>query len=175
MEPIENQIRKVPISELLPDPGNARKQTERSAWMQTESFHKFGAARSIVIDEEGTILAGNGATQAAADQGIQDVIIVPTDGKTLVAVQRTDMNNGMKKAYAIADNRTSDLSEWDHLRLAELNLDSEVNLDDWFRPDELEKLMTPMELLEEENQFEGGGGSMRCPNCGHEWTPGDKK
>lgn len=170
--PDSPEIKKISIDELTPDPKNARKQTERSHWMQSESFSRFGAGRSIVIDENGMILAGHGATQAAADLGIKEVIVVPTDGNTLVAVQRTDLSAGDKKAYAIADNRTSDLSTWDPLVLAQLNLDPEVDLSDWFKEDELQSLITPMELQEEQSEEEPQG--ITCPHCGAIFQLGDK-
>ena len=169
------KVTEMAIEELLPDQKNARRQTERSAFMQAESMHRFGAARSIVIDEENTILAGNGATQAAADMGIKKVIVVPADGKTLVAVQRTDLSEGQKKEYAIADNRTSDLSEWDPLQLAQLNLDAEVELTNWFRDDELEKLIMTPDIEPEETEPPEDDYEVSCPSCGHTFKPEAKK
>ena len=170
----ETQIKRISIEDLTPDPGNARKQTERSHWMQSESFSRFGAGRSIVIDENGMILAGHGATQAAADMGIKEVIVIPTDGSTLVAVQRTDLTAGDKKAYSIADNRASDLSTWDPLALAHLNLDDEVDLNDWFKEDELQSLITPMELQDGGGQDEEEKEGITCPHCGAIFNFGDK-
>lgn len=142
--------------------------------MQSESFSRFGAGRSIVIDENGMILAGHGATQAAADIGIREVIVVPTDGSTLVAVQRTDLSPGDKKAYSIADNRTSDLSTWDPLALAQLNLDPDVDMTDWFKEDELQALITPMELQEEQSEQDEPSG-ITCPHCGAIFQLGDEQ
>lgn len=47
------------LGDLRPDPRNARKHNPRNIGMIEAALHEVGAARSIVIDEEGTILAGN--------------------------------------------------------------------------------------------------------------------
>ncbi len=58
------------IADLKPDSRNARKHNQRNLNMIVDALHKVGAARSIVIDEDGVILAGNGVVEAAADAGI---------------------------------------------------------------------------------------------------------
>ncbi len=52
---------KVPtrLDQLVQDPKNARRHTERNLAMIAESLETVGAARSIVIDERGRVLAGN--------------------------------------------------------------------------------------------------------------------
>ena len=50
------------IADLTPDPANRRKHNPRNIGMIVESLQKVGAARSIVIDEQGNILAGNAPT-----------------------------------------------------------------------------------------------------------------
>lgn len=131
----------VHISQLTPDPKNARKRTERSYGMLHRSLSDFGAGRSILVDENGLIIAGNGTVEAAASVGIERVLVVPVDGNTLVAVQRTDLDATSKTALAIADNRSSDTSEFDAAVLAQL-LEEDQNLDisPWFTKDEIRAL-----------------------------------
>ena len=69
-------IDRLPLGELKPLQPNARQRTERSAGMLVESLQRFGAARSIVIDEDNVVLAGNGTTDAAATAGIARVRVV---------------------------------------------------------------------------------------------------
>lgn len=148
----------VSLSQLRPDPSNARRRTERSATQIENSLSEFGAARSIVIDEAGTVLAGNGTLEAAASIGIERVLVVPADGNTLVAVQRTDLDERQKVRYAIADNRASDLSEWDAATLASLQEeDPDLHLDSFWTEAELDQLMGDLEQEEEEN--DGNTGS----------------
>ncbi len=134
------------LKDLKPDPRNARKRTERSAGLIARSLEQFGAARSIVIDENGQILAGHGTVEAAAQVGIEDVLVVPADGRTIVAVQRTDLSAEQKVQYAIADNRASDLSDWDADMLQELSTDHDLS--NWFNEDELAAILPDAEQLE---------------------------
>lgn len=148
----------VHLASLRPDPQNARKRTERSSALIEGSLSEFGAARSIVIDEEGKVLAGNGTVEAAASIGIEQVLIVPADGNTLVAVQRTDLDERQKRRYAIADNRASDLSEWDAITLADLIADDpDLRLDSYFTDAELDRLMGDLQEEEEEEGQNGDG------------------
>jgi DNA modification methylase len=123
------------IDTLKPDPRNARKRTERSATLIGESLKRYGAARSIVIDEDDRILAGNGTVEQARAAGITNVRIVETDGDEIIAVRRTGLTDQDKIGLAIADNRTSDLSEWDAEMLRQL--DAEYDLTPWFFEDEI--------------------------------------
>lgn len=137
---------------------NARRRTERSSALIEASLSEFGAARSIVIDEQGTVLAGNGTLEAASSIGIENVLVVPADGNTLVAVQRTDLSDRQKRRYAIADNRASDLSEWDAETLSELvEEDPELHLDSYFSDAELNQLMA--DLVTDEGQEDDKGKS----------------
>jgi DNA modification methylase len=136
------------ISDLTPDRRNARKRTERSAGMIAKSLEKFGAARSVVIDENGQLLAGHGTIEAAAQVGIENVLVVPADGNTVVAVQRSNLTPEQKVQYALADNRSSDLSEWDAEVLSELA--DEHDLQDWFQQDELDDILGQVQELDSE-------------------------
>lgn len=134
-----NEIRQAKISELTPDPNNANQGTERGGYMVRRSLEKLGAGRSVLIDKNGILIAGNKTTEAAAELGLEDAIIVPTDGTKLVVVQRTDLDlatDAKAKELAIADNRTGEIGlAWDNAVLEELAQD--VILDDWFTPEEM--------------------------------------
>jgi len=110
----------VTLAELKPDPHNARRHTPRNIGMIRQSLGEIGAARSIVIDENGVILAGNGVIEAAADAGIEHVQIVDADGETIIAVRRSGLTPEQKTRLALYDNRASELSDWEPLELAAL-------------------------------------------------------
>jgi len=129
------------IKDLKFDHKNARKRTDRSASLIAESLKRFGAARSIVIDEDGRILAGNGTVEGAKAAGIQKLRIIETDGNELIAVQRIGLSENEKVGLALADNRSSDLSEWDNEMLRQLS--EEQNLSPWFEQAEIEALIGP--------------------------------
>lgn len=106
------------IADLKPDSKNARKHNQRNLDMIVDALHKVGAARSIVIDEDGVILAGNGVVEAAAEAGIGRVQVVDADGETIVAVRRTGLTDEQKRKLAYYDNRTAEVAEWDAEQIA---------------------------------------------------------
>jgi hypothetical protein len=53
------------LRHLKPDPQNARKHTPRNIAIVVDALQEVGAARSIVIDEKGVVLAGNAMVKAA--------------------------------------------------------------------------------------------------------------
>jgi DNA modification methylase len=115
------------IADLTFDPRNARKRTPRSSGMIERSLQDVGAARSIVIDENGVILAGNGTVEAAGQIGIERVRVVEADGNEIIAVRRTGLTDQQKVALALFDNRTSELAEWDTEVLADLNAEFDLS------------------------------------------------
>lgn len=127
------------IEDLKGDPKNARKRTAQSKALIQESLKSFGAARSIVIDESNTILAGNGTVEAAAAQGISRVRVIETDGDEIIAVKRSGLSDSEKVGLALADNRTADLAEWDAQMLQ--SLAAEHDIAPWFSEDDINELL----------------------------------
>jgi ParB-like chromosome segregation protein Spo0J len=105
------------LDQLKHDPRNARKHSKRNIEMVTAALQEVGAARSIVIDEEGTVLAGNGVLEAAGEVGIDKVQVVEADGNTIIAVRRTGLSEEQKERLALLDNRAGELAEWDPKQL----------------------------------------------------------
>lgn len=97
------------LADLTPDGENFNRHTEFGQKLLEESLRKFGAGRSILVDKDGNIIAGNSTTETAAAIGMEDVIVVPTDGKKLVVVQRTDLSldSPEGRELALADNMTA--------------------------------------------------------------------
>ena len=118
------------INNLKADHKNARKRTDRSADLIKESLERYGAARSIVIDEENRILAGNGTVEGAKAAGIKNLRIIDTEGDEIIAIRRTGLTEDEKVGLALADNRASDLSAWDKEMLHRLSQEHDLN--PWF-------------------------------------------
>ena len=133
------------INDLQNDHKNARKRTDRSSKLIKESLQKFGAGRSIVIDENNRILAGNGTIAGAKAAGIKNLKVIETDGNEIIAVKRTGLTEDEKVGLALADNRSSDLSEWDLNMLEELSQEHDLN--PWFDNDDLKELLGETEVL----------------------------
>jgi hypothetical protein len=105
--PLIRGMRFADISELAPDPENANTHPERSIEEISKSLESLGAGRSILIDGRNLVVAGNGVLEAAANAGFDRVLIVPTDGHTLVAVQRPDLSPEQAAEMGIRDNRSA--------------------------------------------------------------------
>jgi hypothetical protein len=138
-------------ADLTADPRNARKHGERNLTTIQASLQSFGAARSIVVDEDGVILAGNGLVEAAGKAGIVKVRTVETDGQEIVAVVRRGLTKEQKLGLAVADNRAGELAEWDSEILE--GLGDEIDLSAYFTTDELAALYAagPKELKTDED------------------------
>jgi DNA modification methylase len=108
--------------------------------MIQRSLEEVGAARSIVIDENNVILAGNGLVEAAGQVGITKLQVVDADGDTIIAVRRRNMTPEQKKRYAYQDNQTGATSEWDVEQMAR-DVQAGVDLEGIFYPEEIEALM----------------------------------
>lgn len=135
----------VSINDLKQDHKNARKRTDRSAKLIAESLQRYGAARSIVIDEDNRILAGNGTIEGAKTAGIKNLRIIETDGNELIAVKRTGLSEEEKVGLALADNRTSDLSDWDAEMLQQLSKQHDIT--PWFEGEDLSEIIGEVEQL----------------------------
>ena len=130
--------------DIRPDATNANKGTERGRYMVETSLRETGAGRSILLDADGRIIAGNKTFEAATDIGLP-VRIVETDGTELIAVQRTDLDlsdpTGTARKLAYYDNRASQVGlEWDAEQVL-ADITAGVDLEAMFRQDELDELL----------------------------------
>jgi DNA modification methylase len=112
------RIESVKISSLTPDPTNARRHDSRNLDSIKGSLKLFGQRKPIVVTGANVIVAGNGTVEAAKDLGWSEILIVRTP---------IDWTPEQVKAYALADNRTAELAEWDAKVLADqlIELDAE--------------------------------------------------
>src|SRR5215211_2062377 len=116
-----------PLASLTPDPRNARAHSERNLEVIISSLQEVGAARSIVVDEDGVILAGNATVTAAQQAGIDRIRFIDTDGSELVAVRRSGLSPEQKRRLALLDNRAAELASWDTEILASLAEDTDLS------------------------------------------------
>ncbi|MBN20057.1 MAG: hypothetical protein CL678_02130 [Bdellovibrionaceae bacterium] len=136
--------KKIKLGDLIPDDVNANKGNPRGLAAVESSLQKYGAARSVVLDKDNRILAGNKTWEAAGAIGLENVQIVETTGDTLVAVKRLDISidSPRGRALAIADNRAGEVGlTWDGENLAHLS--TQVDLLEFWTPGELEALNLP--------------------------------
>lgn len=102
------------------DSQNVRNHSPINKEAISKSLKEFGAGRSVLIDANNIIIAGNGVYEQAQELGLP-VKIIESDGRQLIVVKRTDLKtkDEKRKALAIADNRLTDLSEFDNAKLDE--------------------------------------------------------
>jgi len=105
-QPIKIEL--VAIESLTLDPVNARKHSSKNLESIKASLREFGQQKPIVVGPDGVVIAGNGTLEAAKSLGWKNIIIA-----------RTDLTGKRAAAFAIADNRTSELADWDEKQLAE--------------------------------------------------------
>lgn len=97
------QVEELEVSSLIFDPNNARAHDEKNMQSIKGSFSKFKQQLPILIDKNNVVIAGNGRLQAAIEMGWDKIKCV-----------RSDLTTNIEKvAYALADNRTSELASWD--------------------------------------------------------------
>lgn len=160
------------MDDLVADPANPRHHPEKNKKAVRGSIKRFGAGRSILIDEGNVIVAGNEATNGFAAEGYKEVVIVDLKPGQLLAARRSDMTETEKTAYGIADNKTGDSSFFsDELPAAlhSLKVDGFDLSSLGFSDDELKRLMddekgslgVPSGVSPSEPEL------CSCPKCGH--------
>ena len=102
----EVKIIEAQVSDLIPDDKNFNRGNEYGESLIEKSFSKFGAGRSVLIDKNNRLIAGNKSTEKFVAGGGEKVIIIETDGDTLVAVKRNDidLDSSIGREMALADN-----------------------------------------------------------------------
>ena len=101
--------KKIKLSELIYDDKNFNKGSEIGGQLIEKSLRKFGGGRSILIDKNNRIIAGNKTIENAANIGIDDIEVIESDGKRLIAVKRTDidLDSPEGREMALADNASA--------------------------------------------------------------------
>jgi ParB-like chromosome segregation protein Spo0J len=104
------KIEAIKTSQLKYDPANARHHDQANIAAISGSLEKFGQRKPIVVDRTNTVVAGNGTLQAAIALGWAEIYAVR------IPEQWTAVET---KAFALADNRTAELADWNHEILAD--------------------------------------------------------
>jgi DNA modification methylase len=123
----------VPVTSLSLDPANARKHDERNLASIRGSLARFGQRFPLVVQKQGMVVrAGNGRLLAAKELGWTHVAALVVDESEVEAT-----------AFAIADNRTAELAEWDDESLAQLlqSLPDDAFAATGFGDDDLKELL----------------------------------
>lgn len=156
------KIESLQIESLTLDPNNARSHDDKNLRAIKGSLKEFGQRKPIVVTSDNVVIAGNGTLQAAIDLGWKkiDVVRVPADWDADKA-----------KAFALADNRTSELGDWNSIKLAEQLIElEEIDFD--IEAIGFEKVIERQEKeLDEFPSFDDDTDTAyKCPKCSYEWN-----
>ena len=138
------------IKDLKFDDKNFNKHTEYGMSLLEKSLKENGAGRSILIDKDNNIIAGNGIIEAAGQAGLEKVKIVETTGDEIIAVKRTDLKLDSKKGreMALADNATASIDlNWNDELISEEADKWGLDASEWLGNDWKDE---PEEVVEDE-------------------------
>ena len=97
------EVQEVSLSSLVPYERNAKIHGQDQIEKLKASIQEFGFLTPCLIDRENNIIAGHGRVMAAKELGMASVPCVYIEGLT----------EEQRRAYILADNRLSELGEWD--------------------------------------------------------------
>ena len=150
------------------DPRNYRIHSDENKQLISKSLAECGAGRSILVDRNNIIIAGNGVYEQAQALGL-NVRVVESDGKELIVVRRTDLttDDDKRTLLSLADNRTSDTSYFDFSALVEdFGVDE---LGDWDMAIPFDEIPTDIDsFFIGANEVEKKKKYITCPHCGKE-------
>ena len=111
------------ISELKPYENNPR-INDKAVDAVAASIKEFGFKVPIIIDKNNVIVAGHTRLKAAQKLGLEEVPVIVAD----------DLTEEQIKAFRLADNKVSEIAEWDfeklEMELKNIEMDmSEFNFD----------------------------------------------
>lgn len=127
------------IEELVYDDHNFNQHTAEGMELLEKSIRENKFGRSILIDKDNRIIAGNGIVEAATKTGTKKIRVIETDGDELIAVKRKDLSLDSQEGrrLALADNATSAANlKWDEEELKNAEKEWGVTLTEWGGVDE---------------------------------------
>ena len=122
------------------DPKNARRHGDRNKAFIRQSLEEVGGGRSILVDGDGIVRAGNGVYEQAQALGMKVRQVKARRGE-IIAVVRDDLKGAAAVRAALLDNRASDLSEWDSAVLREIEQRDHDALAGMFERDEWKEIL----------------------------------
>lgn len=133
-ESITPKVVDADISSLVPDNNNFNKHTEFGMSLLEKSIRKNKFGRSILVDKNNRIIAGNGVVETASNIGETKVKIVETRGDELVVVKRldVDLDSTQGREMALTDNQiaSADL-QWDEEAIRRAEEQFQIDPNEW--------------------------------------------
>ncbi|MCP4592832.1 MAG: ParB N-terminal domain-containing protein [bacterium] len=102
------KLQRTKLSDLHPDPANARRHDQRNLTAIAASLKEFGQVEPLVVQKgTGKVIGGNGRLTALLADGVEHADVV-----------ELDIDDTRAAALGIALNRTAELANWDDDALA---------------------------------------------------------
>ncbi|MFC7737516.1 site-specific DNA-methyltransferase [Roseomonas sp. GCM10028921] len=102
-----DQVERRSIAELVPYARNARAHSDAQVAQIAASMREWGWTNPVLVDEQGTIIAGHGRILAARQLGLSEVPVMVARG----------WSEAQRRAYVIADNKLALNAGWDNALL----------------------------------------------------------
>jgi site-specific DNA-methyltransferase (adenine-specific) len=135
-----DKVERWAIEKLVPYARNARTHSDEQISQLAASIKEWGWTTPVLVDEQGSIIAGHGRTLAAQRLQMAEVPVMVAKG----------WSEAKKRAYVLADNKLAMNAGWDNEMLAlELGEIGELGFDldlTGFTAEEIEALM-PVEVV----------------------------
>ena len=141
------KIERVMVDSLMFDPSNARTHSPRNIKTIHPSLAQSVQHKPLVLHHANIVLAGNGTLQAAKNLNWKHI-----------SIYRTELSGPEAMAFALADNKTAELAEWDD-EILNSHLEGFIN-EGW----DMEEFGFDLDLPEEKPPKEKK--HKECPNCG---------
>lgn len=156
------KVSKRAISKLYEDDQNARRHSQANLEAIRASLERFGQQRAAVIRSDGRVLAGNGMLEAATRLGWTEMF---------VTVVPDEWSDEQARAFALADNRTAELAEWDQEVLAAQLVDLDLKGIDLIELGFASRTRDPADPPEDFSEYgDDISTDHQCPKCGYEWS-----
>jgi hypothetical protein len=140
---LDGRIETVPVDQLIPYAGNARKHSRQQVAQIASSIQRFGFLNPVLVDDRDVVIAGHGRVAAAKLLGLKEVPVL----------RISHLSAAEKKGYVLADNRLAEKAGWDRELLAIelkglIDLNFEVELVG-FEADEIEFILDNVGSLDD--------------------------
>ena len=160
MKDAKLKIEYVPIDTLTPYEKNARRHQEEDVNFIKNSIKQFGMSDPIgVWSDKNIIVEGHGRWMALKELGYTEVPIIRLDHLT----------DEERKAYALAHNRSAELSDWDYELVFEEIHNLDFNFNDLGFSNFLENDNVELSNEPELKEHNGKEKEIECPFCGEKF------
>lgn len=152
------------VEEVIPYKSNPRNNDDAVEYVKN-SIEQFGFKVPIVIDKHNIIVAGHTRHKASLELGLKEVPVIKAD----------DLTDEQVNAFRIADNKVSEIAEWDEDKLQEeLEKIEDIDMSDFGFDEEEMPDFEPVDSETQPSLDTLDPVMVTCPDCGHVFDARDQ-